>query len=181
MQGNGSLDSPSSEETAAPSCGGDHQPPKRGHGHNGHHDNNGEDILAALERIPGVGSLRSSAQSSLASSLPSLALDKLKRDDSSHSLSFGNSNSCHGGNKDSKLLRFNTERPRKPARVRGPLGAKLAAASSIEEEDNSRTAAASASEDHEVIEMDEAAYDATTEDAAAEKMKARPLPELPPE
>lgn len=46
----------------------------------------GDDILAALEKIPGVGSLRSSVQSSLGSSLPSLTLDRVKREESSHSL-----------------------------------------------------------------------------------------------
>ena len=66
------MDSPSSEEAAA-SC----SKTDSGAG--------GEDILAALEKITGVGSLRS-VQSSLGSSLPSLTLDKVKREESSHSL-----------------------------------------------------------------------------------------------
>ena len=48
----------------------------------------GEDILAALEKIPGVGSLRSlhSVGSSLAESGIGLTLDRIKREESSHSL-----------------------------------------------------------------------------------------------
>ena len=52
--------------------------------------NNGEDILAALEKIPGVGSLRSVGNSSIGSSLPSLSLENqarsVKREESSFSL-----------------------------------------------------------------------------------------------
>ena len=40
----------------------------------------GEDILSALEKIPGVGSLRSLG------SMSSITLDRVKRDDSSHNL-----------------------------------------------------------------------------------------------
>ena len=48
----------------------------------------GEDILAALEKIPGVGSLRSlhSIGSSLAESGLGRSLDRVKREDSCHSL-----------------------------------------------------------------------------------------------
>jgi len=48
----------------------------------------GEDILAALEKIPGVGSLRSlhSVGSSLAESGIGCSLDRVKREESSHSL-----------------------------------------------------------------------------------------------
>ena len=48
----------------------------------------GEDILAALEKIPGVGSLRSlhSVGSSLAESGIGCSIDRVKREDSSHSL-----------------------------------------------------------------------------------------------
>ena len=48
----------------------------------------GEDILAALEKIPGVGSLRSlhSIGSSQAESGLGLSLDRVKREESSHSL-----------------------------------------------------------------------------------------------
>ena len=48
----------------------------------------GEDILAALEKIPGVGSLRSlhSVGSSLAESGIGLTFDRVKREESSHSL-----------------------------------------------------------------------------------------------
>ena len=48
----------------------------------------GEDILAALEKIPGVGSLRSlhSVGSSLAESGIGLTLDRIKREESTHSL-----------------------------------------------------------------------------------------------
>ena len=46
-----------------------------------------EDILAALEKIPGVGSLRSVDKVSIGSSVPSLSMDnKFKREESSHSL-----------------------------------------------------------------------------------------------
>ena len=44
----------------------------------------GEDILSALEKIPGVGSLRSLG--SIGSNGPSLTLDRVKRESSSHSL-----------------------------------------------------------------------------------------------
>ena len=49
----------------------------------------GEDILAALEKIPGVGSLRS--LNSVGSSQPSLTLDPkfVRREESSHSISSG--------------------------------------------------------------------------------------------
>ena len=49
----------------------------------------GEDILAALEKIPGVGSLRS--LNSVGSSQPSLTLDAraVRREESSHSISSG--------------------------------------------------------------------------------------------
>ncbi len=48
----------------------------------------GEDILAALEKIPGVGSLRS--LNSVGSSQPSLTLDpRFRREESSHSLASG--------------------------------------------------------------------------------------------
>ena len=48
----------------------------------------GEDILAALEKIPGVGSLRSlhSVGSSLPESGLGRSLDRVKREESSHSL-----------------------------------------------------------------------------------------------
>ena len=48
----------------------------------------GEDILAALEKIPGVGSLRS--LNSIGSSQPSSSLEqRFKREESSHSLASG--------------------------------------------------------------------------------------------
>ena len=48
----------------------------------------GEDIIAALEMIPGVGSLRS--LNSMGSSQPSYTLDqRFRREESSHSISSG--------------------------------------------------------------------------------------------
>lgn len=45
-----------------------------------------EDILSALEKIPGVGNLRCGNNSGLNQSLPSLHLAKVRRDESSYSL-----------------------------------------------------------------------------------------------
>ena len=78
QQGQASLDSTSPEDTTNTN-GSSSTKPEEGTG--------GEDILAALEKIPGVGSLRSVAQSSsIGSSLPSLNNEKVKREESSHSL-----------------------------------------------------------------------------------------------
>ncbi|TRY68945.1 hypothetical protein TCAL_03772 [Tigriopus californicus] len=79
-----SFDSSSSPDDSGVGGVEDEDKVSRPHGSGGSGEDP-EDILAALEKIPGVGSLRS-VQSSVGSSLPSLSLDRVKREESSHSL-----------------------------------------------------------------------------------------------